>query len=108
TELPLTATFADLSQQTYSAISVYLHLEFFVYGVEHLSIDAIGSRIRIIGHGWGPRIWHWLRPVTFDAHDDCVTLAIVRRETRDSGVGPAVSLSSECGFRTKPASTRPH
>src|SRR5258708_24362712 len=55
----------------------------------------------------GTRIWHWLRPVTFDAHDDCVTLAIVRRETQDSGVGPAVSLTSECGFRTKPASTRP-
>src|SRR6516164_8604506 len=50
----------------------------------------------------------WLRPVTFDARDDCVTLAIVRRETQDSGVGPAVSLTSECGFRTKPASTRPH
>src|SRR6516225_10976877 len=50
----------------------------------------------------------WLRTLTFDAHDDCVTLAIVRRETRDSGAGPAVSLMSECGFRTKPASTRPY
>src|SRR5215469_16792762 len=50
----------------------------------------------------------WLRPVTFDAHDDCVTLAIVRREGRHSGVSPAVSHTSECGVRTKPASTRPH
>src|SRR6516225_9104198 len=36
------------------AILVDLHLEFFVDGVEHLAIDAMEPRIRIIGHGWDP------------------------------------------------------
>jgi hypothetical protein len=44
----------DLGQQLGKAIVVDLHLEFFVDGVEHLAIDAIGPRIRIIGHGCGP------------------------------------------------------
>jgi hypothetical protein len=44
----------DLGQQLGQAIVVDLHLEFFVDGVEHLAIDAIGPRIRIIGHGWDP------------------------------------------------------
>jgi len=41
----------DLGQQLGQAIVVDLHLEFFVDGVEHLAIDAIGPRLRIIGHG---------------------------------------------------------
>src|SRR5262245_54655824 len=90
----------DLGQQLGQAIVVDLHLEFFVDGVEHLAIDAIGPRIRNIGHGLRPDLV-WLRPVTFDAHDDCVTFVIIRRETRDRGTGPAVSLTSECGFRAQ-------
>src|SRR5215813_9835078 len=86
----------DLGQQLGQAIVVDLHLEFFVDGIAH-------------SRRWSwlePGIWHWFRPVTFDAHDDCVTLPLVRRETRDRGADPAVSLTSECGFRTNRASRR--
>jgi hypothetical protein len=42
----------QLGQQLGQAIVVDLHLEFFVDSVEHLAIDAMESRIPVIGHGW--------------------------------------------------------
>src|SRR5262249_10564476 len=44
----------DLGQQLGQAIVVDLHLELFVDGVEHLAIDAMEPRIRVVGHGWDP------------------------------------------------------
>src|SRR5262249_35382863 len=44
----------QLGEQLGQAIVVDLHLEFFVDGIEHLAIDAMEPRIRVVGHGWDP------------------------------------------------------
>jgi len=44
----------QLGEQLGQAIVVDFHLEFFVDGVAHLAVDAMGPRIRVIGHGWNP------------------------------------------------------